>query len=661
MANNREHRNESAQAHLSRTGHSLSHKLSFTAACGMLLPTFWDYASPGDSYSLRTDYDLSRALPLLSPATLDIEVVTDYFFVPMTLMYTPWDEVYSGTNSVFSSNFQLDDTQTIGDFSWLYVGSRGLTDNHYKSFHVGESFYKSLYRLFDLMGYNPTAVTGASDIDVNIGDLPYYSLSASAPLSDCPVAPYPFLAYQAIYQYFYRDEEFEKFDNTCFNMDIYAGVNIPRIITQQSDSVIISNPYYRYFQLRYVNKRSDYFTDVSRSALITTENLGRSLLDFGSDVFGLDGYLSDKVSGDFLPVALDSEGYPVDDYSGTSVGYTDDSSLAGLVNTATLRMMFANEKLLRVTQSARKNYDDQTLAHFGVNVPHDVKHQITHFGHDVMKYQVSEVVSTAQTDQGALGEQAGKLYGIKKSDGMSHFKAPVHGVVMAITFIRPSYSYVVPYERKALYKAIGDWWRPEYDHIGMQPIFRGEIQHNANSSDGSVGHFFDVVGWQYRYKELKQSFNRVTRAFVGGTYQSYIMASVPNGHLVDGRLASYYPATYNWLENSDIYAFKVLPSDTDGIFSQSFCSLWQIGDSELSSLLDTIPESDYASYFGSWMVNNYDLVDSDKVRDVYTKYGFDFRNRPWEIYATDPFILNSDIKCTKVSFMSQNSLPKLDM
>lgn len=87
-----------------RSGHSLSHKFAFTAACGQLLPTFYDYASPGDKYSIKTDFDLSRALPLLQPASLNIEVCTDYFFVPMTLMYTSFGERFYGTNQVYSSS-----------------------------------------------------------------------------------------------------------------------------------------------------------------------------------------------------------------------------------------------------------------------------------------------------------------------------------------------------------------------------------------------------------------------------------------------------------------------------------------------------------------------------------------------------------------------------
>ena len=39
-----------------------------------------------------------------------------------------------------------------------------------------------------------------------------------------------------------------------------------------------------------------------------------------------------------------------------------------------IRQMFANEKkLAMITGRTKKNYDSQVLAHYGVNVPHDVK------------------------------------------------------------------------------------------------------------------------------------------------------------------------------------------------------------------------------------------------------------------------------------------------
>ena len=36
---------------------------------------------------------------------------------------------------------------------------------------------------------------------------------------------------------------------------------------------------------------------------------------------------------------------------------------------ANIRAMFANEKLWSITGRAKKHYDDQTLAHFGFEVP----------------------------------------------------------------------------------------------------------------------------------------------------------------------------------------------------------------------------------------------------------------------------------------------------
>lgn len=659
MANNRVHRNESAEAHLPRTGHSLSHKFAYTAPFGMLLPTFWDYLQPGDKISIRTDYDLSRALPLLNPASIDVEVVTDYFFVPMDLMYMPFGEAYYGTDNIFSSIIWNE--QPHNDCPLLGINSGNIRQHMYQFVNQDsfECFGKSLFRMFDMLGFDPRVVFWGL---YSLTQPDSHSIYAYPAKSKLYVYPFPFLAYQACYQYFYRDEEREVFDPTCFNVDDFSGQDrvIDSIFTSSETSLNISR-WNKITKLRYVNKRSDYFTDLSRSALITINNLNRALEDFGGKNFGLHDWLSETVGYGFLPLALNRSDMVVTDNSSTSVGTAD---VPSALNTATLRMLFANEKLLRITQAAKKNYDDQTLAHFGVNVPHDVKHQITHFGHDVMKYQVAEVVSTAQTEDGALGEQAGRLYGQKKSNGMSDFKAPVHGVVMAITFIRPSYMYVQPMSRLASYSEIGDFWKPEYDHIGMQPMFRYEAQFNAGVVvDGAQPYYNDPIGWQYRYSENKRRINRMSHAFTGGTYQSYLIGSLPLGHLGKGALnADTLPPNVDLMASPMLKSFKVSPADSDGIFATGFCPIWQ-NVCDMSTLGQSV--EDARQVVGDIQPLMYGYTGADDLQDycrlVIGMTGLDFNKNPYQIYATDPFILNADLKCTKVSFMSQNSLPKMDM
>lgn len=676
MANNFQRRDQGDTAHLPRSGHSLSYAYAFTAACGQLLPTFWDYAFPGDKYSIKTDFDLSRALPLLQPASLDIEVCTDYFFVPMELLRLDFGEVYYGTNSVFSTaannNFGagLPKLRMYRDGLMLNRFKRGVADF--------EGLGKSVFRLLDMFGYNPLLVTPQSSENSYYPQTIFSTLRPNYEES----LFFNLLAYQAIYQYYYRDEEHETFDPTCFNIDD-ARFNIHRdtMQTNVADQVIEGTKAMQYLRLRYVNRRSDYFTDVFRSALLTANNLSRYVDDFGKDQFGLHDWLSDNRNS---PLAVDNLGVSRNDKNtNTSVGYdtggvlanvndeSDDnsSSLSSYLNTAGLRAMFAQEKLLRLTAAAKKNYDDQTLAHFGIKVPHDVKHQITHFGRNVMKYKVSEVVSTAQTEQAPLGEQAGRLYGANVNKSFSEFRVPVHGVVMGITFVRPAYHYIVPKLRMNMYTNIGDFWKPEYDHIGPQPIFRDEVQFNYGEASGEFAQ--PVVGWQYRYSENKSRFNRASMAFSGGTYNAFLNVTTPWSHTWQGHPVIDKSPTYSWIDNSSTAAFKVSPHDTDGIFGKYYTDMWQDREDEMvqfwPSLDDYLDDSKIISVIGQRYFDQLQLANESNptgrkniLRNFFFSEG-DFDYHSYEIYDSDPFVLNAQIKCNKVSAMSKNSLPKLDM
>lgn len=680
MANNFKHRNETDQANLPRSGHSLSHKYSFTCACGQLLPIFWDYASPGDKYTLGTGFDLSRALPLLSPASVDLSVIVDYFFVPMDLMDIAFGTRYSAVKDMFTTAIK----------SYNDVVNLKYEPDVLKSYRVrrGTSFFDSFgcaaFRLFDMLGYSPLDITPRKQTSsVGINSTISWLANHARPTRRSQLA-YPFLAYQACYQYFYRDEEYETFDPSAFNVDKYSngfdGVQEnPILYSSQDDALAESSDVFgKYFQLRYANRRSDYFTDLTKSALITNVNLGRSLNALGLNNLGLHDWLSNN---HYNPIAVDHDGYYSEDNKSSTVGalfehlneevsLVDSEGLSSILNTAGLRAMFAHEKLLRITNSAKKTYDDQILAHFGVKVPHDVKHQITHFGHDVMKYKVAEVVSTAQTESGVLGEQAGRLYG-QSSAGSHSFYAPVHGVVMAIMHVSPEYQYLVPENRINNYSSVADFWRPEYDHLGKQPMFRRELQWNAYDSVGghTVGYYAgDVVGWQYRYAENKRRFNKVSFAFSAGTYNSYALVASPLHFLYKQQLVENYQTIANFVNGSFAYRNKISPHDTDGIFGASYNGIWQ--EKNVSEVEDASSIAEIKEFIGQRNADLYDFQYHDEsdvagyahsVDEWLTSTGLDFRNNPEQIYATDPFILHADIKANKVSFMSKNSLPKMDM
>ena len=84
------------RAKLPRTDHDLSQPFGFTCAPGMLLPIWFDLATPGDTYYVRHDLEFMRTNPLIAPAMVDVKVHYETFFVPIQMIYQPFE------NTIFS-------------------------------------------------------------------------------------------------------------------------------------------------------------------------------------------------------------------------------------------------------------------------------------------------------------------------------------------------------------------------------------------------------------------------------------------------------------------------------------------------------------------------------------------------------------------------------
>lgn len=185
------------------------------------------------------------------------------------------------------------------------------------------------------------------------------------------------------------------------------------------------------------------------------------------------------------------------------------------LNAANVRTLFAADKLLEVTRRAGKHYDAQTLAHFGVQVPDMIEGQAIRLGHHSQDIIIGDVVSTAQTDSTPLGEIAGKGYSAQGSKPVD-FTAPCHGVLMAIYSCVPNLDYYQEGMDKlnALIEK-SDFFIPEYDNLGMQPLFGYQAFADMGQEIAPMQGYkpetwnTSILGWQYRYMEFKQKFNRI--------------------------------------------------------------------------------------------------------------------------------------------------------
>lgn len=407
--------------------------------------------------------------------------------------------------------------------------------------------------------------------------------------------PWFLCAYQAVHELYFRNDDREP-KSYSYNMDRYYTL----------DSFAVSD----LLRLNYVSAYKDYFNAIKVSPIGSS----MSMLS-GSDSWDLlstvNSFLSSYQASRSNSLGQD----PTSDEISTTV------KTASAMDAANIRQLFMVDKLLRVTGRANKDYESQFLAHFGVKIPHDVLHNITHLGHDMCTLSPEAVISNSDTldpenpnfgsplgevgGQGSILVQSFKVPG--SNDNQRHFKAPCHGVFLTIFHAIPKMRYYAGVSKLHQLSSPMDFWQLEYDRKGMQPLFQYEVDR-----DSTIGS--QRLGWQFAYEQFKRKFDKVSLAFRN--------PSAAN------RVNLYSP----WVLNKKPFA-RVGSSDyIDG------------GDNEFTRYLATPHDLDTimtVKYKSTWI--------SDLIAD-----------NAHLVFHTDPLIVDYRMRMKKVNFMSEYGEPELD-
>lgn len=496
----------------SRHGHNLSHDFSFTSSTGHLLTLFGARMDPKDTIQGRIDM-FTRTQPLVQPANVEIEEFIDFFFVPLEMLYSGMGDYIYQVNEPYSSvtqqvlNNQINNLPVLdwpnalnslfgtlfsnyeseGFFDYGINVEEGSEDGYYMD-NAFFSVYRNLFHNY----FNPNGLfKEIAEIEIT-GTTPPKKYAVPADYFQPSVFPIYLLAYNCIYQHFYRLDDRERFDASQYNIDatIYDG-----------DFMHDSLNLYSY-GLRYRPRFFDYFTSAKVAPLINSNNIVGAP-GVSTDLTRINNYLS-------------TAGVRLIGPTGSNITEISDSTqlrtMSSVVSTSSLRSMFAVEKLLSISNRAKKTYDAQVLAHLGVDMPRDYFHNIQYIGTQKSTIKVGEVVATASTDASPLGDVAGKGYAVLGDKGVK-FTAPCHGVFMAIYSAVPKVRYYAPLEKHAMITDRLSFYQPEFAQLGMQPIFGYEAFAAPLSSDEYLANTAQL-GWQMRYDELKRRFNKVSPAFI---------------------------------------------------------------------------------------------------------------------------------------------------
>ena len=252
------------QTNLPKHGFAMDNEFAFTSSTGMLLPIYHDLLNAGETVHFKADL-FARTQPMVTAALSDVDVYIDWFFVPMSMLYTAFPNVRYMTNDFVSSfwlaseNRPSDGSLPVFPLNDFFAGlgaddyssaTNVLIDGGYNANF--DCLALSIFRLYNHLGYNPYGIFDNSLYRSRIQTL---GLMTSNP----SVFPYALLAYQAIYQHHYRLDDREQLRVNSYNVDKTYDIG------DSNESV--------WFLLHYRPWNLDYFTSLKVSPMMASVNM----------------------------------------------------------------------------------------------------------------------------------------------------------------------------------------------------------------------------------------------------------------------------------------------------------------------------------------------------------------------------------------------------
>ncbi len=450
---------------------NMSYDRKFSMNFGDLVPIHCQEVVPGDKISINPQH-MTRMAPMLAPIMHEVNVFIHYFFVPNRITWPNWEQFITG-------------------------GESGL-DRHLLPVVKGLDVKKS--SLADYLGLPLTE--GRFKVGNNQGRL------------DNNISLLPFLAYQKIWDEFYRDENLQaslfRDSNGDRAKDLFKdGVNI---LDDSSTA-----PFLHLFIMRQRAWHHDYFTSalpfaqkgnsvkIPISQDLQFKNVGPTLA-YKAGGAPYDGPLYSS-GGRLKSTDASIEDVNLDVTRDLVVGGAD-----GSIND--LRRAFKLQEWLEKNARAGSRYAESILSFFGVRSSDQRLQRPEFLGGNKSPIMISEVLQQSSTDATTpQGNMSGHGIGMGKSGGFSKFFEE-HGYVIGLMTVIPKTSYSQGIPRHFSKEDKFDYFWPQFEHIGEQPILNKEVYAKNTADFDSEG----VFGYVPRYSEYKYSPSTVHGDFKDSLY-----------------------------------------------------------------------------------------------------------------------------------------------
>ena len=507
-----------------RSGFDLSRRNCFTAKVGEIIPVLCEEVLPGDKWKINMR-EFMRTAPVQTASFGRVRQYYDFYFVPYSLLWDKWESWIMQTKQAFhaksilasADEFPAHPYMSLNEMLALFTDMQDNDVNYYLDYsapvRVADTtpVYDGTSRLMSYLGYPLTKSSGIS------GDL--------------ALNPFPVLAYQKIYQDYFRFSQWEDAAPWTYNLDYIltsGALKLQLNTIKSARSVNIPNM----FTLRYCSLDKDYF-----NGLLPTPQYGDTAI--AGPLSGSGYVVSDGNRGVNLSFSL-SKGVSaasehrllvVPKVGGTvsyaATGSADPSQISGTllyaypsgsspwaVNSGTmglsillLRQAEALQKWKEITLSGDLDYRTQLQKHWNVNVSEDNSYMCKYLGGIANNLDISEVVNTNLDSPESEAEIHGK--GVSASNGNINFSSHQYGLIMCVYHCKPIIEWnannLLP--RMLTKTKVTDYAIPEFDQIGMESVLRGQFVYNAAQN------WSKPIGYAPRYIDYKTTVDVVHGEF----------------------------------------------------------------------------------------------------------------------------------------------------
>lgn len=544
-----------------RSGFDLSRRNCFTAKVGEIIPVLCEEILPGDKWKINMR-EFMRTAPVQTASFGRVRQYYDFYFVPYNLLWDKWESWIMQTKQAFhaksilasADEFPTHPYMSMNEMLSLFTDMQDHDSNYYLDYsapvRVADTtpVYDGASRLMSYLGYPLTKSIGIS------GDL--------------ALNPFPVLAYQKIYQDYFRFSQWEDAAPWTYNLDYILSSGALKLqLNNIKEGSSINIP--TMFTLRYCSLDKDYF-----NGLLPTPQYGDTAIAgplSGMGQVGTDGshraalnfVLNKNVSAasEHRSLVIPKNGGTVT-YAGS--GSSDPNQISGTISSAfltgsdswrtypgtlglsilLLRQAEALQKWKEITLSGDLDYKTQLQKHWNVNVSEDNSYMCKYLGGIANNLDISEVINTNLDSPDSEAEIHGK--GVSASNGNINFSSHQYGLIMCVYHCKPIIEWnannLLP--RMLTKTKVTDYAIPEFDQIGMESVLRGQFIYNAAQN------WSKPIGYAPRYIDYK-----TTVDVVHGEFQDSLKPWVISHNL---------SMTYG--NDINFKTFKVDPAVLDNMF-----------------------------------------------------------------------------------------------